>query len=160
MNQTVLVINALTLISLLVAFKKNHKKTFKSLKAAFLSFFNILPMVLVVVIIVGLILGFISQEKFAMLFGKQSGFLGIITVGGIGAILHIPSLIAFPLADSLLENGASIQAAAAFITTLTMVGTVYIPMEVKTLGKKFTLLRNGLSFVIAIVIAILMGVSL
>lgn len=74
--------------------------------------------------------------------------------------MHIPSLIAFPLAASLLKNGASITAVAAFITTLTMIGTITLPLEIKELGKKVALLRNGLSFIVAIVIALIMGVIL
>ena len=48
----------------------------------------------------------------------------------------------------------------AFITTLTMIGVVTLPLEIKELGKKMALLRNGLSFIIAIVIALIMGVIL
>ncbi|MDZ7797973.1 MAG: hypothetical protein U5N56_13480 [Candidatus Marinimicrobia bacterium] len=49
---------------------------------------------------------------------------------------------------------------SAFVTTLVMVGVVTAPLEIKTLGKKFTLLRNGLSFVAALLIAGIMGVLL
>ena len=49
---------------------------------------------------------------------------------------------------------------ATFITTLTMIGMVTLPLEIKKLGKKFALLRNGLSFIIAIIIALIMGVLL
>jgi uncharacterized membrane protein YraQ (UPF0718 family) len=72
----------------------------------------------------------------------------------------IPALISFPLAASLLRSGATVTTIAAFITTLVMVGFVTAPMEVKALGRKFTLLRNGLSFVAALIIAGLMGVIL
>jgi hypothetical protein len=41
-----------------------------------------------------------------------------------------------------------------------MVGLVTAPMEIKTLGRKFTLLRNGLGFISALVIAVIMGVIL
>jgi uncharacterized membrane protein YraQ (UPF0718 family) len=72
----------------------------------------------------------------------------------------MPSLIAFPLAGSLLRSGATIMTIAAFVTTLVMVGLVTAPMEIKTLGRKFTLLRNGLGFISALVIAVIMGVIL
>jgi len=86
--------------------------------------------------------------------------LGVVFAALVGSILHIPSLISFPLAASLLEVGASITVAAVFITTLTMIGTVNLPMEKKMLGKKFALLRNGLSFIMAVIIAIIMGAIL
>jgi uncharacterized membrane protein YraQ (UPF0718 family) len=69
-------------------------------------------------------------------------------------------LVAFPLAGSLLRSGATIMTISAFITTLVMVGVVTAPMEIKALGKKFTLLRNGLGFIAALMIAGIMGVLL
>lgn len=72
----------------------------------------------------------------------------------------IPSLIAFPLAGSLLRSGATVMTASAFITTLVMVGMVTAPMEAKTLGLRFTLLRNGFGFLAALMIAVIMGVVL
>jgi hypothetical protein len=45
---------------------------------------------------------------------------------------------------------------SAFVTTLVMVGIVTAPMEIKALGKKFTLLRNGLGFIAALIIAVIM----
>jgi len=83
-----------------------------------------------------------------------------LLVGVVGALMHIPALLSFPLAASLLYNGASISAVAAFITTLTMIGTITLPLEIKELGKKMAILRNGLSFVIAIIIALVMGAIL
>ncbi|KXB07438.1 permease [candidate division MSBL1 archaeon SCGC-AAA382A20] len=160
MSITAIVINALALIGLGVAFFKNRKKAVKSLKVAGKSLFKILPMILIIVIIVGLLLGFVPPDQIARFFGEQSGILGVLIIGGIGAVLHIPSLIAFPLAASLLESGASVMAAAALITTLTMIGTVYLPVEIRILGRKLALLRNALSFGVAIIISVLMGLIL
>ncbi|HDH27594.1 MAG TPA: permease, partial [Euryarchaeota archaeon] len=46
------------------------------------------------------------------------------------------------------------------ITTLTMVGFVTLPLEIKVLGKKLAILRNLFSFIIALIIAVIMGVIL
>ena len=75
-----------------------------------------------------------------------------------GAIAMIPSLIALPLAGSLIDNGASYMPIVAFITSLTMVGFVTLPLELKELGRRITLLRNILALVFASIIAIFMGV--
>jgi len=83
-----------------------------------------------------------------------------LLVGVVGPLMHIPALLSFPLVASLLYNRASISAVAAFITTLTMIGTITLPLEIKELGKKMAILRNGLSFVIAIIIALIMGAIL
>ncbi len=160
MNITAIMINVLAFLGLGVAFFKDREKAVRGLKVAGKSLFKIFPMILIIVIVVGLLLGFVPPDQIARFFGEQTGISGVLVIGGIGAILHIPSLVSFPLAASLLESGASVMAAAAFITTLTMIGTVYLPMEMRVLGKKLALLRNGLSFVVALTISILMGLIL
>ena len=54
----------------------------------------------------------------------------------------------------------AVTAVAAFVTTLTMIGTVTLPLEARELGRRFALLRNGLSFVLAIIVALIMGAIL
>lgn len=160
MSTTALIINGLAVIGLLISFYKDKDKTVRALKVAGKTFINLLPITLIIIILVGFLMGFVPPTQIESFFGQQSGVLGILTISIIGALIHIPSLIAFPLAGSLLESGASTSSVAAFITTLTMVGTAFIPLEIKILGKKFALLRNGLSFVVALLIALIIGLIL
>jgi uncharacterized membrane protein YraQ (UPF0718 family) len=160
MNTTIIFINLLALVFLLFAFVKDRKKTKQSLILALKSFFRILPTVLVVIILIGLFLAFVPPAEIVKYAGEQAGFTGILIIALAGAILYIPSLTSFPLAASLLRSGASIASVAAFITTLTMVGVVTLPVEIRVLGKRMALLRNGFSFIIAILIALIMGVIL
>ena len=160
MNVTAIIINGIAVVGLLIAFAKDGKEAIKSLKMAGKSFIKILPMVFIIIIIIGLLLGFVPPDQISRFVGEQSGFGGILLVGAAGALMHIPALLSFPLAASLLEDGASVSAVAAFITTLTMIGTITLPLEIKELGKKIALLRNGLSFIIAIIIALIMGAIL
>ncbi len=160
MNITIIIINGIAIIGLLIAFIVNREKAINSLKMAGKSFFKILPMTLIIVLVIGLLLGFVPPEQISRFVGEQTGIVGVLLVGALGAILHIPALISFPLAASLLASGASVAAVAAFITTLTMIGTITLPLEIKELGKKIALLRNGISFIIAIIIALIMGAIL
>jgi len=41
-----------------------------------------------------------------------------------------------------------------------MIGIVTLPLEIKELGQKIALLRNGLSFIVALAIALIIGVVL
>lgn len=160
MNSTTIFINIFTMSCLIFAFIKDRAKTKRSVILAVKSFFRIIPTVLIIIILIGLLLGFVPSSEISKIVGEQSGVGGVILVALFGAILHIPALISFPLAASLLKSGASIVAVAAFITTLTMIGTVTLPLEIKELGKKIALLRNGISFIIAIIIAFIMGAIL
>jgi uncharacterized membrane protein YraQ (UPF0718 family) len=160
MNPTIIFINLFALGCLILAFTKDRAKTKQSVKVAVKSFFRILPTVLIIIIFIGLLLGFVPPSEISKVVGEQSGFSGVLLIALLGAILHIQAFISFPLAGALLKSGAAISAVAAFITTLTMVGMVTLPLEIKELGKKIALLRNGISLIIAIVIALIMGVIL
>ena len=160
MNITIIIINLIAIIFLSIAFLKDKKKAKESLKIAMMSFIKMLPMLFIIVIIIGLTLGFLSADTISSIVGKQSGIIGIILTGLFGAVMHIPAILAFPLSASLLEKGASITVIATFIITLTMVGMITLPLEIKELGKKFAILRNVFSFVIAIIIALIMGAIL
>ncbi len=160
MSVTVLIVNGFALVCLIAGCVKDLKKTKKALLVALKSFIKLVPVVLIIILLIGIVFAFLPPERVSRLVGDRSGFLGIIGTAIIGSILHIPAITSFPLAASLLERGASISIIAVFITTLTMVGMVTFPLEIKELGKKMALLRNGLSFVIALAIALIMGVLL
>lgn len=160
MNSTAIFINIFVFSCFVFAFIKDREKAKQSLIVAVGSFFRILPIVLIIITLIGLLMGFVPAAEISRFIGKQSGFGGILLVAMLGAILHIPALISFPLAASLLKSGASITAVAAFITTLTMIGIVTLPLEIKELGKRMAFLRNGISFIIAIIIALIVGAIL
>jgi len=160
MNTTAIFINVFAFGCLIFAIIKDRTKTKQALTVALRSFFRILPTVLIIIIFIGLLLGFVPQSQISKVVGEQAGFVGVLIVALLGAFLHIPSLISFPLAASLLKSGASVTSVAVFITSLTMIGVVTLPLEIKELGKKMALLRNGISFVIAIIIGIIMGTIL
>ncbi|WP_409228735.1 hypothetical protein [Gudongella sp. SC589] len=157
---TFVTIYSLLGISLVLSLVKSREKTKKAFKVAGKALLKSAPSLLAVLGIVGLTLGVLTPETISNLVGAEAGFMATIAAAVIGAVTLIPSLVAFPLAGSLLRSGATVMTISAFITTLVMVGVVTAPMEIKTLGKKFTVLRNGLGFLVALIIAGIMGLIL
>lgn len=157
---TIITIYGLLVLCLGASLVKSRKKTKQAFRIAGKALLKTAPSLLTVLGIVGLTLGILTPETISKLVGSEVRFIATIMAAVIGAITLIPSLVAFPLAGSLLRSGATVMTISAFITTLVMVGVVTAPMEMKALGKKFTLLRNGLGFVAALVIAGIMGVLL
>jgi uncharacterized membrane protein YraQ (UPF0718 family) len=158
MNLTVVSINAIALACLAFSLLKDRAKTAQALRAAAKSGIGLAPTLLSILVLIGLVLGFVSVETISRILGEGSGAGGVLTAALLGSVLHIPSLVSFPLGGSLMKAGASATVVAVFITTLTMVGFVTIPVEIRVLGKRFALLRNGLSLVAAIIIGLLVGV--
>lgn len=160
MKLTTLIINLVVIVGIVVSALFNKKKTIRALKSSWKMFVKLLPALIMIILLISLVSGLIPRDTIAGLIGEEAGWIGFLSMAVIGAIAHIPSLVAFPLAGSLLSEGAGVATIAVFITTLTMIGIVTLPFEIETMGKKFTILRNGLSFVFAIIIALIMGLVL
>ena len=146
---------ALGLLSL--SFIKDKKKTKMSLKKAWKSFENILPQMLAMITSIGIIVAVLSPSTISKIIGGSSGWYGVFTSAILGSITLIPAFVAFPLAAILLENGAGYMQLSAFVSTLTMVGVLTFPLEIKFFGKKFTIIRNLLAFGLAFLVAFIIG---
>ncbi len=143
-----------------ISFVKDRKKTALSLKRALKMFVNVLPQFMAILLLIGLLLAVVTPETIQRVIGAESGLLGMLTTSLLGAVALVPVLIAFPVAAELLNNGAGITQIAVFISTLTMVGFVTLPMEIKYLGKKAAILRNVLAYLFAFAAAYIIGVVL
>lgn len=71
--------------------------------------------------------------------------------GSISFGIPITSYIA---GGELLHGGVSLIAVTAFIMTWTTVGLMMIPLEASFLGKRFSIVRNSLNFIFAMIVAI------
>jgi len=142
------------------SYYKNRDKTRMALVKAWRAFENILPQLLSILIIIGLALAILTPQTISSLLGTSSGFWGVMAAALIGSVTLIPGFVAFPLAAALLNNGAGYMQIAAFVSTLMMVGIVTIPLEIKTMGKRATILRNVAAFVFSLISAVVIGVVL
>jgi uncharacterized membrane protein YraQ (UPF0718 family) len=147
-----------TLIFLAFSFLKNKTKTKQALKMAFGMGKGMVASILSIIFAIGLILTIMPPMEIAGFVGKQSVLLATIVAALFGTITLVPAFIAFPLVGTLVDAGVSVVPAVAFLTTLTMVGLVTFPLEKREFGTKFTAVRNGFSFLFAILIALAMGV--
>jgi len=147
----------LTGVLLMLSFMKSKAKTALSLKKAWRMFFGILPQFLAILFLIGLLLAVLQPDTIQAIIGSRSGIKGIIVSGLLGSVTIIPALIAFPIASELLKNGAGMMQIAVFISTLTTVGFATMPIEVKYLGRKATLLRNFLALLFSFAVAYIIG---
>jgi uncharacterized membrane protein YraQ (UPF0718 family) len=116
--------------------------------------------ILSIIFAIGLILTLLPPAEISVFVSNQSVLLATVVAALFGTITLVPAFIAFPLVGTLVNAGVSVVPSVAFLTTLTMVGVVTFPLEKKAFGAKFTAIRNGLSFLFAIAIALVMGVMI
>lgn len=151
---------AATAAFLLFSLVKDRQKTGRALKMAFGMGGGMLGSMLSVIFLIGLILTLLPPERIAGFISRQPLLPATVVSAAVGAITLIPAFIAFPLVGTLVHAGVGIVPSVAFLTTLTMVGMVTFPLERREFGFKFAAVRNALSFLFAVAIALVMGVIL
>ena len=149
-----------TIFALAFSLFFDRKKTMIGVKKGLKMFFNILPAFLNILIAVSVFLFIVPNEIIIRYLGKETGFGGILVASLVGSVALIPGFVSYPLAAILLQQGASYSVVAAFVTTLMMVGVMTLPLEIKCFGKRVAFIRNALSFVGAIIIALMIGVMM
>ena len=73
----------------------------------------------------------------------------------MGSIAGGNPLTSYIIGGELRMQGISMLAITAFIVAWVTVGLIQLPAEALMLGKRFALVRNGISFVTAVMIAVL-----
>lgn len=158
LGMSTVILILIVIVALLLSLTRSRGKTIQSLNMARSMFGGMLGEITGILALVGLLLTLIPESAIKALLGQPSAWLSALSGAIVGAATILPAFVAFPLAASLVKMGAHMAAVAAFITTLTMVGLVTLPLEIKHFGTKFALVRNGLSLFFALLIA--MGVAI
>lgn len=135
----------------------DRDKVLQSLRLSKQSLLKLLPLLIAIFGLVGLFQEFIPPELVARWLGESSGLLSLIISTFVGAIAIGPPLAAYPLAETLLKSGAWPPAIAAFIFSWISIGIITLPFEAATFGARFALLRNGISFITAMLCGLILG---
>ena len=148
----------ITGLILLISFIANRGKTLKAVKISIGKFIKIFPTFIAMLILVSIILFLFPDEVISSYLNNSSKFISVLLASFIGSITLMPGFVAFPLCGILLNKGVPYMVLSAFATTLMMVGIVTFPIEKEYFGVKVTIIRNIISFFIALIIAIITGI--
>jgi len=119
-------------------------KTVNGLKKA-------LPDIIGVLLLIGLVLQ-LNFEKIGRFFTGNS-LLDAITGSLIGSVAAGNPITSYIIGGELLDKGISLIAVTAFLLAWVTVGVVQLPAEMLIMGQKFALVRNLSSFILAIIVA-------
>jgi uncharacterized membrane protein YraQ (UPF0718 family) len=112
-----------------------------------------LPTLLGVVLLLGLFLTLVSKQFIASVFTGE--LLRDTAIGSaIGSIAAGNAVNSYIIGGELMKEGVSLFAITAFIVTWVTVAVTQFPAEVAFLGKRFAVIRNSLSFFLAILVSI------
>jgi len=146
------------LFIILLSFVKDKEKTFIGFKIGWKKFKNIIPSFAKMLVIVSIILYLIPESLISKYLGGSSILGGTFLGSFFGSITILPGFVAFPLSSVLVDKGVSYTAVASFTTTLMLVGIVTFPIEKNYFGWKLSIVRNIVSYLICIVIAVVIGI--
>ncbi len=117
-------------------------------------FAGILPLILGVIGLIGLLNVFVPRHLLRAIFSERNGWNTVLGAA-LGSVLAGNSINSYIIGGSLLRSGVGLAAVTAFMVAWVSVGLIQLPVEAGTLGRRFAVLRNVLSFLMAIGIAYL-----
>jgi len=123
----------------------------KAITNALRSLAAIAPMLLAVIGLVGLFQAFVSPEMLRSLF-NGSPFYDTLVATVIGGVSVGQPVLSYVIGGELLGEGISRYAVGAFILAWVTLGLIQLPLEAALFGGRFTLIRNLLAFVFAMLI--------
>jgi len=148
----------ITGLALAISLVASRGKTLNALKVAGKRFIVILPAFLIMLILVSIVLFLVPDEVISDYLGGDNKLIGFLFASFLGSITLMPGFIAFPLAGILLSKGVAYMVLSAFTTTLMMVGILTYPIEKQYFGAKVTIMRNAISLLIALIVAVVTGI--
>jgi uncharacterized membrane protein YraQ (UPF0718 family) len=101
----------------------------------------------------GLFSAFVPKQLLHSIF---TGKAPLDTVWGacFGSLFTGNPVNSYVIGGEMLEQGISLYAVTALMTAWVTVGLIQLPAEMAALSRRFGLVRNGVSFVLSILIAI------
>lgn len=158
MDPTGLIYASIVGIAYAYVSKTRPGKASAAIKAGGKQLGSILPTFVAIFGLVGLFEVFIPPATIQEWMGAASGAKSLLVAALVGSVAAGPPPAAYPIAETLLKSGAWMAAVATFIVSWVLVGAASLPFEAKLFGWKFALLRNALSFVLAMLIGLGVGV--
>ena len=113
-----------------------------------------MPILLGVILLIGILKAFIPTKIIINLF-QGIPFIDSIIGAGMGSVMAGNPVTSYVLGGELLKQGISLMAVTAFLVSWVTVGIIQLPAEIMLLGKKFAITRNILSFLFAIIAAVI-----
>jgi len=145
-------------LALVISLIASREKTIRALRIAVRRFLRILPAFAIMLILVSIALFLVPDELITRYLAQESKYAAVLLASVLGSAVLMPGFIAFPLAGVLLAKGVPYMVLSAFTTTLMMVGVLTYPVERDYFGVRVTIVRNLISFFVALAIAFVTGI--
>ena len=115
---------------------------------------NMFPFFIGIILLMSLINMAVPKTFYEKIFSQNTFFDSLIG-SSLGGILVGNSITSYVMGGEFLRQGVSLVAVTAFLVSWVTVGVLQFVAEAHYFGKKFMIIRNLLSFVFSIIVAII-----
>lgn len=118
------------------------------------SFKQTIPVLLGVLLFLSFVITVVPKTFYTNIFSGNK-FIDPVVGALLGSASAGSPIASYVLGGEFLEQGVSLLAITAFMLAWVTVGLIQLPAESLMLGKKFAIIRNIVSFISSIIVAIL-----
>ena len=137
----------------------NQSNIRKAIAKTLRNFLRVIPIILGVFLVLALVVSVVPPDFYTKAFTGIPAIDALIGAG-LGSISAGNPLTSYIIGGELLQKGVGLIAVTAFILSWVTVGLVQLPAEALILGRRFAVVRNLVNFVLAIIMASLVVLTL
>jgi uncharacterized membrane protein YraQ (UPF0718 family) len=148
MDSTTLILFAVAVALLIVAFRQGRDVPLAGLLAAGRTLWRNLLLLLLGFLIAGLAQVLIPRELITRWLGAGTGLKGILIGCVAGGLVPGAPYATFPLVAALYQGGASLGAIVGFVSAWALWSVTRLPLEIALIDPKPALVRYAVTFIV------------
>jgi uncharacterized membrane protein YraQ (UPF0718 family) len=148
MNTTTLILAAVAMVLLAIAFAQGNDMPQAGLTAAGRTLWRNLPLLLLSFVIAGMAQVLIPRDLITQWLGAEAGFKGILVGCVVGGLVPGAPYAVFPIVAALYQAGAGLGAVVGFVSAWSLWSVSRLPVEMALIDPKPALTRYAITFVV------------
>lgn len=148
MDTATLVLAAVAVILLAIAFWRGHDLPLAGLQAAGRTLWRNLPILLLGFVIAGLAQVLIPRDLITRWLGTEAGAKGVLIGCVVGGLVPGSPYAVFPLVAALYRAGAGLGAVVGFVSAWSLWSVSRLPVEMALIDPKPAIVRYAITFVV------------
>jgi uncharacterized membrane protein YraQ (UPF0718 family) len=148
MDTTTLILAAVAVILLAIAFWRGRDLPLAGLQAAWRTLWRNLLLLLLGFVVAGLAQVLIPRDLITRWLGAQAGVKGVFIGCLVGGLVPGAPYATFPLVAALYRAGASLGAVVGFVSAWALWSVSRLPVEMALIDPKPALVRYAVTFIV------------
>lgn len=148
MDTTTLILAAVAVILLAIAFWRGRDLPLAGLLAGGRTLWRNLPLLLLGFVVAGLAQVLIPRDLITRWLGTEAGIKGVLIGCVVGGLVPGAPYATFPLIAALYQAGASLGAVVGFVSAWALWSVSRLPVEMALIDARPALIRYAITFVV------------